>query len=79
MSKQQFKEKVLLWLAENNIFPKRVRVYELKITSSDRIYDAFKKIEKPTYEYFADGPLGSYGSSRDEILKKIREETKMEI
>ena len=28
MSKQQFKEKVLLWLAENNIFPKRVRGYD---------------------------------------------------
>lgn len=27
MTKEDYKEKVLKWLAENNIFPKKVRVY----------------------------------------------------
>lgn len=30
MDKKQYKEKVLKWLAENNIFPKKVRVYNTR-------------------------------------------------
>lgn len=68
--KEEYKLKVLSWLAENNLFPKKVRVYDTQYGYEVRVYcppmeyvsnrSSFRKTEKVIDETNDDGTISKF-------------------